>query len=157
MSLDPRRGQGRPVSPQTYYLLSNAWGLGIGALALVASVLYLVLPHKLLGDPVVASQLGGWAGVYYLGYGLSGALILTGIVGRRPSWDAAGLSLLAAAVAISLVALFSVVGAKALVSAPSTMALMFGSLGRLCVVARLVRPEPPHRLTVEDFYRTHGR
>lgn len=140
MKLDPRTGDGRPVSPALYRALVHSWTCAIGLLSIVASVLFFVLPPDLLGDPVVASQLKDFAGVYYVIYGVAGGCMLSGALARKPSLEALGLSLLASAVSIALVCLFAVIGLKAAVSAPGTAALMFGALGRVLVVSQIVRP-----------------
>jgi hypothetical protein len=141
----------RPVSPRLFYLLCNAWGLALGALALVAATLFFTLPADLTGDPAVTRQLGAWDDLYFAGYGIAGACILAGLLGRRTPVEAFGLCLFAASSAVSLAALVATIGSTALVSAgPSAAALIFAPLARLLIAARFVYERPPDA-TLDDL------
>jgi hypothetical protein len=149
LKLDPRRGAGRPVSSRVFRLLTHSWGVGIGVLALAACLTFFFLPDRLGGSPAVEMQLGSWDDVYYATYGVAGAAILAGLLGRRPPLEAFGLCLFIAGLCVNVAALFETLGAiRTICTATGTwFAYVFGAVGRLLIVARIVR----ERVTLKDL------
>lgn len=143
-----RGGAGRPVSPRAFYLLTNAWGVGIALLALFACASYFLLPENLSGaSRAVEAQIGGWATLYYATYGVAGASILVGLVRRNDPLDAFGLALFIGGLCVNLAALVATLGPLQTIPALGAwLAYVIGATGRLLVVARLVcerqEPEP---------------
>lgn len=141
MCVDPRHGAGHPVSARTFHLLSNAWGIGIGLLALIACLSYFLLPQNLDGaSPAVQAQLDGWTTLYYAAYGVAGVCILVGLIARRPALDALGLCIFLGGLCVNMVSLLATLGPVQTVPALGAwLAYTIGATGRLLVVTRVVR------------------
>ena len=130
------------MSPRTFYLLANAWGLGIGLLALFACLSFFLLPDNLNGEsPAVQAQLEGWTKLYYAVYGVAGVSIIGGLAARKPHLDAFGLALFLGGLCVNLATVVTTLGLiQTIPIMGGWLAYTIGAAGRLLVVARLVRP-----------------
>src|SRR5690349_8735768 len=117
----------------------HSWGVGIGLLAMWACLAFFLLPGKFGGNPVVEHQLGGWDDLYYATYGVAGACMLFGLLGRRrcEALEAFGLCLFIAGLCVNLSALIATLGPMRVIDGMGTwLSYVIGAAGRLLIVAR---------------------
>lgn len=126
------------VSPRTFHLLVNAWGLVIGALSVFASVLFFTVPEFALQQTSVGQQLGALDMVWNALYGIAGALIVYGLVADRRGADAFGLVLLATTTLINFLAIVITLGPRALVVVPQLIGVTAAALARALIVSQVI-------------------
>lgn len=125
------------VSPRTFHLLVNAWGLVIGFLSVFASALFFLYPG-LVAQTSVGQQLGGLDIVWNSLYGIAGALIVYGLIMDRKGVDAVGLVMLATTTLINLSAILVTLGPRGLVVAPQLLGVMAAAIARALIVTQVI-------------------
>jgi hypothetical protein len=124
---------------QRSYALANAFELMLAVLAITAAVGFLVWPETVAQSPI-GKALHPFDYIWTLGYGAAGVLITIGLLGIRPRLELAGLSLLAAAVSINAVALWSVVGLHVgVIAFINYLAIVLACVVRAAVILRSSR------------------
>ena len=126
------------VSARTFHLLVNAWGLVIGALCVFTSLLFFTAPDSLLSDTSIGTQLGALDVVWNALYGVSGALILTGLILNRKGLDAFGLVMLATTTIINFLAIVATLGPRGLIVAPQLIGVTAAAVARVLVVTEVI-------------------
>jgi hypothetical protein len=79
--------------PRILGTMLNAWGVLIGSLAVFACAVFFIDPESTLDRSSLSFQLGGWANVWNVLYGVGGLLMVYGIVRPDRAADVAGLFL----------------------------------------------------------------
>jgi hypothetical protein len=134
-------GQPRSIPPRLYTLMLDAWGLMIGVSCILTAILAIVLPESVTQQTSAAQELGEvLEDTFTLLYGVSGTLIVYGLLTRNYAADALGLCVLSSALLIRIVTAIAVSGFAGLYGVPTLFALMLAALARAAVVSRLVEP-----------------
>lgn len=119
---------------RSQYALANAFELLLALLAIISAVAFFVSPS--VQRSAVGVALHPFDQVWNAGYGLAGLLIVVGLTTPRPRLELAGLSLLAAAVAINAAAVVSVAGARGLTAVLSYVAIVAACAARAREILR---------------------
>jgi hypothetical protein len=120
--------------PRILGTMLNAWGVLIGSLAVFACVVFFIDPESTIDRSSLSFQLGGWANVWNILYGVGGLLMVYGIVRPDRAADVAGLFLFGGATLINFTSIALTLGPRSLIVAPHLIGFCLAALARAVVI-----------------------
>lgn len=126
------------VTPRTFHLMVNAWGLVMGFLAFWTALAFFALPGLHIGRTSVGQQLGPLEDLWNVMYGVAGVLMVYGLVRDRRGVDACGLLMMAAATVINLLAIVLTLGPRAILVVAPLVGVAVGAIARALIITTVV-------------------